>query len=388
MRKLTVFLVVLVVVLVQVLPVSACFAWPSSDFYEEDGDIFDDWRVCRTSSIGEEGYLQEIYTDEGWPPASFWPALAFESLGEYIDTAYKLGEQFADKYPDYHQRAEKIFEYVRDRIQYTPDIDWWHMGEYAQNADEVANTIQESGIAYADCEEFATLLAVMYLGAGYRSAIVDCPRHVGVVVYLPDYQRANVVFELYGEPGWIWAEATAKTNPFGWFPQGQLEGTLLVYEISSEEHLDLCQPPDEEELPPEPERCSPICDAEDITLTPNFSWSVVPGATGYEIDVATNEDFDPILASGTASINAWDGIPQLEYGTTYYWRVRAVEDGVVGAWTYCLFSTEEAPPEEEELPPEPPVTGGGLNPVSIILPVIVVLALVGIIILLRRKRSA
>lgn len=94
-----------------------------------------------------------------------------------------------------------------------------------------------------------------------------------------------------------------------------------------------------------PVRCSPICGAEDITLTPNFSWSEIFGATGYEIEVATNEDFDPLLASGTPTINAWDGIPQLDYGTTYYWRVRAVKNGVVGAWTYCLFSTEEAPPE-------------------------------------------
>jgi hypothetical protein len=243
MRKLTVFLVILVVVLFQALPVSACFAWPSNNFYKEGGDIFDDWRVCRTSSIGEDGYLKEIYTDTSWPPESFWPALAFESLGEYIDIAYKLGEQFADEYPDRYQRAERIFEYVRDRVQYTPDIDQWDIGEYAQNADEVAGTIQEDGIARADCEEFATLLAVMYQGAGYRSAIVDCPRHVGVVVYLPGYQRANVVFELYGESGWVWAEATANANPFGWFPQGQLEGDLLVYELSSDEHIPLGKNP-------------------------------------------------------------------------------------------------------------------------------------------------
>jgi len=43
---------------------------------------------------------------------------------------------------------------------------------------------------------------------GYRSAIVVCPRHVGIVVY----QRANVVFELYVEAGWIWAEATGNTK--------------------------------------------------------------------------------------------------------------------------------------------------------------------------------
>jgi hypothetical protein len=94
-----------------------------------------------------------------------------------------------------------------------------------------------------------------------------------------------------------------------------------------------------------PVRCSPICGAEDITLTPNFSWSEIPGATSYEIEVSLDEDFDTLLASGTPIINAWDGIPMLEYGTTYYWRVRSLRDGAVSAWTYCLFSTEETPPE-------------------------------------------
>jgi len=93
-----------------------------------------------------------------------------------------------------------------------------------------------------------------------------------------------------------------------------------------------------------PVRCSPICGAEDVIITPAFTWSEVSGASGYEIEVATNEDFDPIVASGTPTINAWD-CPELEYGTSYYWRVRAIKDGVVGSWTYCKFSTEEAPPE-------------------------------------------
>jgi hypothetical protein len=94
--------------------------------------------------------------------------------------------------------------------------------------------------------------------------------------------------------------------------------------------------------------CSPECGAEDITLTPNFSWSAVIGATGYEIEVSLTEDFATVLASGTPSINAWDGIPELDYATTYYWRVRAVKDGVYSGWTYCLFSTLEAPPPPEE----------------------------------------
>ena len=56
---------------------------------------------------------------------------------------------------------------------------------------------------------FAELqMAVIYQEADYRSAIVVCPKHVSMVVY----QRANVVFELYVEAGWIWAEATGNTK--------------------------------------------------------------------------------------------------------------------------------------------------------------------------------
>lgn len=91
------------------------------------------------------------------------------------------------------------------------------------------------------------------------------------------------------------------------------------------------------------EFCSPVCGEEDISLTPNFSWLAVPGATGYEIEVATDELFSTIIAEGTPTINAWDGVPELEYGTTYYWRVRAVKDGVTSVWTNCLFSTMDEP---------------------------------------------
>jgi hypothetical protein len=95
--------------------------------------------------------------------------------------------------------------------------------------------------------------------------------------------------------------------------------------------------------------CSPLCGEEDVTLTPNFSWLAVTGATSYEIEVSLTEDFATLVASGTPTINAWDGIPQLDYSTTYYWRVRAVKDGVYSGWTYCLFSTLDEP----EPTPEP-----------------------------------
>jgi hypothetical protein len=92
------------------------------------------------------------------------------------------------------------------------------------------------------------------------------------------------------------------------------------------------------------EWCSPRCGEEDISLTPNFSWDAVVGATEYEIEVSTAEDFATLFTSGKPKINAWDCDKELEYSTTYYWRVRAVnKDGVPGAWMNCLFSTEAEP---------------------------------------------
>jgi len=70
------------------------------------------------------------------------------------------------------------------------------------------------------------------------------------MVYLPDYRKARS-FKLNGEPGWVWVEATGKTNPFGWFPEGQIEGPCLGQEISAE-LIPLWQPPDEEEPPSVP----------------------------------------------------------------------------------------------------------------------------------------
>jgi len=250
MRKLTVFLVVLVVVLSQVIPVYTCLAWPSSNLYQEGDDVFDDWHVCRTNGCGEYGFLQwkRTRTTTG-TRTSFRPLIVFESLGEYTGSAYKLGSQFVEKYPDRYQRAEKIFEFVRDRMQYTLDIDQFDIGECAHNADEVADTLQKEGIAYNDCEEFAILLAVMYQGAGYRSAIIACPNHAAVLVHLPGYEKASRPLKLEGEPGWIWAEATGKTNPFGWCPIDKLEQPILGQEIFPDEHL----PPGKEEPPPKPE---------------------------------------------------------------------------------------------------------------------------------------
>ncbi len=202
-------------------------ATPSAGFSEVNSDVFDDWGVCRTRAFGEDGFYQITET-------TFRPVIAFESLGENADLAYSLGEQIAEKYPDPLPRAKQVFYFVRDRVNYTPDIDQFKCEEFALNADELATTIVEKGLGYGDCEDSAVLLAVMYKGAGYRSAIVVGRGHTAVLVYLPDYNKATAVFELEGEPGWVWAEATGKNNPFGWVSKEFIGVELAAYEIKAE----------------------------------------------------------------------------------------------------------------------------------------------------------
>ncbi len=202
-------------------------ATPSADFHEINGELFDDWEISRTRAFGEDGFYQ--ITDVG-----FRPVIVFESLGEDAALAYSLGEQIGSKYPDPLQRAEAIFRFVRDRVIYTPDIDQFKYDEFAQNADELAEAIDQNGIGYGDCEDSTVLLAVMYKGAGYRSAIVVGPNHTAALVYLPDYNKATAVFKLEGESGWVWAEATGKNNRLGWVAKEFINANLAAYEITAE----------------------------------------------------------------------------------------------------------------------------------------------------------
>jgi predicted transglutaminase-like cysteine proteinase len=227
MKRAWVLLGLVVVLLAGLVTAGHAWAFPSQSFHKIGSNIFDDWNICRTDASGQDGYYQ--ITEIG-----FRPVIAFESLGPEADIAYSLGEQIASQYPDQLQRAKAVFSFVRDRVRYTSDIDTFGTEEFAQNADELATTIEEDATGKGDCEDMTVLLAVMYEAAGFRSAIMLLPEHTAVLVYLPDYSQATAFFELNGESGWIWAEATGKNNPLGWAPNEYLGMEIPAYEISAE----------------------------------------------------------------------------------------------------------------------------------------------------------
>lgn len=198
----------------------------SANLFERNGHVYDDWGVFRTRANGVDGFL-------GITSTSFDPIIAYESLGDNANIAWQLGEQFAQRYPDDNQRAQKIFHFVRDRIRYTSDSDQFGTDEFAQNADEVAEVINAKQRARGDCEDSAVLLAVMYKAAGFRSAMVVMPGHVATLVHLPNYRKVSRKLTLDGEAGWVWAEATGVTNALGWVPEAVMGEAMSAREITA-----------------------------------------------------------------------------------------------------------------------------------------------------------
>ena len=369
MKRLSFFIGIVIVLLATLSASQECLAWPSVEFHEEDEGIFDDWHICRTSMLGDDGFLQVKKTGT---KVSFRPVIALESLGEYVDVAYELGEQFAEKYPDQNQRAKKIFEFVRDNIQYTTDIDQFDMPEYAHNADEMAGILHEKGTASADCEEYALLLAVMYQGAGYRSGIVLCPGHTAAILHLPKYEKANMSFTLNGAPGWIWLEATGNNNPFGWFPKGQVKEPILGCEIFPDEHLPLYQA--------QPPGLDSIGDKE-----------VSEGETLRFTISATDANNDPLTYSTS---NLPEGANFNPASRTFSWT-----PDEAGMYSGIHFEVSDGTLTDAEdititvkdvaLPPEVPEERGGFNlAITAIISGIAVVALVFTIVLWRKMRRA
>jgi hypothetical protein len=93
-------------------------------------------------------------------------------------------------------------------------------------------------------------------------------------------------------------------------------------------------------------------------LNPTFSWTNIAGATNYEFQLAAEAGFtDPIVDftgdDALANVLVYKLTTlTLDYGTTYYWRVRAISATSETAWSAAIgFTTMDEPVETE-----PPVT--------------------------------
>lgn len=89
---------------------------------------------------------------------------------------------------------------------------------------------------------------------------------------------------------------------------------------------------------PSPLLREPANDGTVATLAPTFSWGTVAGAISYDLEVSPDPTFANGVISGSSTYpeEAFPGSTGklLESGSTYYWRVRAVDpDGIKGAYS-------------------------------------------------------
>jgi len=102
-----------------------------------------------------------------------------------------------------------------------------------------------------------------------------------------------------------------------------------------------------------PGNVAPTPGATGVPVRPSFQWNAADWATGYEFELADNSAFDSPMVSTTTTATAFAYDSDLDFSTTYYWRVRAVSDASSSEWATGIFTTEAAPAEEPEPTPAP-----------------------------------
>jgi hypothetical protein len=92
-----------------------------------------------------------------------------------------------------------------------------------------------------------------------------------------------------------------------------------------------------------------------VTTSPGFSWSAMPKTTKYEFILAKDAALQQIIVKAEVSTTSYLYDGKLDYGTTYFWQVRAIEPVVsdpspIGTFTVMA---EPAPQTSEVETPAP-----------------------------------
>ena len=106
-----------------------------------------------------------------------------------------------------------------------------------------------------------------------------------------------------------------------------------------------------------PQLSSPEAGASGAPVKPIFQWSAIAGADSYELLVSTEASFaNPIIVKiGDYALpaTAWQCDLNLNYDTTYYWKVRAGGSNTQSDWSGVgAFTTESPPKSKSSSPPE------------------------------------
>jgi hypothetical protein len=102
-------------------------------------------------------------------------------------------------------------------------------------------------------------------------------------------------------------------------------------------------------LPAAPTQVTPYNGANGISRSPTLTWSAVPGAISYDVQVATDNSFAPqVMVAAPLGLTATSfAVTGLDSSATYHWRVRVTNAAGISAWSspsWLFITTNGAPP--------------------------------------------
>ena len=102
-------------------------------------------------------------------------------------------------------------------------------------------------------------------------------------------------------------------------------------------------------IPAAPELTSPTIYSTGVSVSPTLTWTAVPGATSYRVQVSKSNTWTPLVVNDSV-VTTSRSVGPLSDNTPYYWRVYARNTAGISEWVASLFTTGVAPlPETPEL---------------------------------------
>jgi RHS repeat-associated protein len=102
--------------------------------------------------------------------------------------------------------------------------------------------------------------------------------------------------------------------------------------------------------PPAPVLATPANNSTNVSLTPTLTWNSSQGATSYNLQVSTNNQFSSFVVNLTGLTATSDNLTTLTGATTYYWRASATNSNGTSSWsTVWNFNTIQSIPQAPTL---------------------------------------
>jgi hypothetical protein len=111
-------------------------------------------------------------------------------------------------------------------------------------------------------------------------------------------------------------------------------------------------------VPAVPNLVAPASGSSGIPVKPTFNWNPASGASVYCLQVSKDTTFTQLVQAGSSQVNFYTCQSALGESTTYYWRVNAVNDHGISAWSAAWPFTTGAATAGNSPPSRPTVPVG------------------------------